>query len=127
MRALKLLFALLLLSLCSCGKFEEVNMGYPDVVKFSDNGGVETISVEDAKPFFSITIIDYNTAGEGMYYSNEGSGVYCEYEWLRVETEADNSTLMRVIAKPNITGEPRTLWIELYYGYEYHVIKVVQL
>lgn len=75
-------------------------MGYPDVVKFSDNGGVETISVEDARPFFSITIIDYNTAGEGMYYSNEGSGGYCEYEWLRVETEADNSTLMRVIAQP---------------------------
>ena len=101
-------------------------MGYPEVVTFSDNGGVETISVEDAKPFFSITIIDDNTAGEGMYYSNEGSGGYCEYEWLRVESEACPGSKFKVVAQPNDTGKSRKLWIELISGYKYHVIQVVQ-
>ena len=33
----------------------------------------------------------------------------------------------RIIAQPNTTGKPRTLWVELYSGYKYHVIKVEQL
>ena len=74
MRTIKLLLALLSLSLFSCGPFEEVNMGYPESVTFSKEGGVETISEDDAKAFRHITIIDYKTAGEGMFISNEGEG-----------------------------------------------------
>ena len=100
-------------------------MGYPESVTFSKEGGVESISVDDAKAFRHITVIDYNTAGEGMYINNEGEGGYCEYEWLRAES--DYSKRLKVIAQPNTTGKPRTLWVELYSGYKYHVIKVEQL
>lgn len=122
----KLLFAIVLpIMLLSCGAFEEVDMGYPESVTFSKEGGVETISVDDAKKFWHFSIIDYNTAGEGMFISNEGEGGYCEYEWLRAES--DFSKRLKVIAQPNTTGKPRTLWVELYSGYKYHVIKVEQL
>ena len=122
----KLLFAIVLpIMLLSCGPFEEVNMGYPESVTFLKDGGVETISVDDAKSFNHITIIDYKTAGEGMFYPSEGYGGYCEYEWLRAES--DYSKRLTVIAQPNTTGKPRTLWVELYSGYDYHVIKVEQL
>ena len=102
-------------------------MGYPESVTFSKEGGVETISVEDAKKFFHISIIDYETAGEGMFIGNDGEGGYCEYAWLRVEMESNSGTEFKVIAQPNTTNNPRTLWIELTSGYKYHVIKVEQL
>ena len=122
----KLLFAIVLpIMLLSCGSFEEVNMGYPESVTFSKEGGVETISVDDAKAFRHITVIDYETAGEGMFISNDGYGGYCEYEWLRAESNCSKE--LRIIAQPNTTGKPRTLWVELYSGYKYHVIKVEQL
>lgn len=116
MKSIKLLLALLSFSLFSCGPFEEVNMGYPESVTFSKEGGVETISEDDAKAFRHISVIDYKTAGEGGY---------CEYEWLRAES--DHSKELRIIAQPNTTGKPRTLWVELYSSYKYHVIKVEQL
>ena len=81
--------------------------------------------MDDAKAFWGITVIDYNTAGEGMYISNDGEGGYCEYEWLRAES--DCSKRLKIIAQPNTTNNPRTLWVELYSGYKYHVIKVEQL
>lgn len=122
----KLLFAIVLpVMLLSCGPFEEVDMGYPTSVTFPEEGGVESISVDDAKAFRSITVIDYKTAGEGMFISNDGYGGYCEYEWLRAES--DYSKRLKIIAQPNTTGKPRTLWVELYSGYDYHVIKVEQL
>ena len=124
----KLLFAIVLpIMLLSCGPFEEVDMGYPASVTFSEEGGVETISVDDAKAFSMITVIDYKTAGEGMFISNDGEGGYCEYEWLRVEMESNSGTEFKVIAQPNTTNNPRTLWIELTSGYKYHVMKVEQL
>jgi hypothetical protein len=125
MRTIKLLFALLFISLFSCGPFEEVNMGYPESVAFSKEGGVEYISVDDAKAFRHITVIDYETAGEGMYISNDGEGGYCDYEWLRAESDCSKS--LKIIAQPNTTNNSRTLWVELYSGYKYHVIKVEQL
>ena len=100
-------------------------MGYPTSVTFSEEGGVETISADDVKAFRHISVIDYNTAGEGMFISNDGEGGYCEYEWLRAES--DYSKSLKIIAQPNTTGKPRTLWVELYSGYKYHVIKVEQL
>lgn len=122
----RVLFAIVLpFVLLSCGAFEEVNMGYPESVTFSKEGGVETISEDDAKAFRHISVIDYKTAGEGMYISNDGEGGYCEYEWLRAES--DCSKELRIIAQPNTTGKPRTLWVELYSSYKYHVIKVEQL
>ena len=127
MRTIKLLLVLLSFSLFSCGAFEEVNMGYPESVTFSKEGGVETISVDDAKAFRHISVIDYKTAGEGMFISNDGEGGYCEYEWLRVEMESNSGTEFKVIAQPNTKNNPRTLWIELTSGYKYHVIKVEQL
>lgn len=122
----RVLFAIVLpFVLLSCGAFEEVNMGYPESVTFSKEGGEETISEDNAKAFRHISVIDYKTAGEGMYISNDGEGGYCEYEWLRAES--DCSKELRIIAQPNTTGKPRTLWVELYSGYKYHVIKVEQL
>lgn len=123
----KLFIAIVLpLLLLSCGKFEEVNFGYPTDIKFTEDGGERVISVEGVQLFYHIVVIDYKTAGEGMYYPNDGEGGYCEYEWLRVESEACPGSKFKVVAQPNDTGKSRKLWIELISGYKYHVIQVVQ-
>lgn len=50
-----------------------------------------------------------------------------EFGWLSVEhDDMQSATELRIIAKPNTTGKQRRLSIELYSGYEYHVITVVQ-
>ena len=123
----KLFFAVVLpLILLSCGKFEEEDFGYPKDVTFSSNGGEQVISVDDAEQFSHVVIIDYNTAAEGMYITNDDGSGYNELEWLRVETESRFSTKLKIIAEPNTTGEKRKLWIELISAYKYHVIEVEQ-
>ena len=123
-------FTLCIMSiLCtSCCGIEEVDMGYPQSVNFTKDGGEKIVTTDKGKKFNSASVIDYNTANEGMMREDEDGTGYCELEWLRVEYQSypvQNEEL-KIIAQPNPNNEPRTLWIELLSGPKAHIIKVVQ-
>lgn len=123
-------FTLCIMSiLCtSCCGIEEVDMGYPQSVNFTKDGGEKIVTTDKGKKFNSASVIDYNTANEGMMREDEDGTGYCELEWLRVEYQAypvQNEEL-KIIAQPNPNNEPRTLWIELLSGPKAHIIKVEQ-
>lgn len=123
-------FTLCIMSiLCtSCCGIEEVDMGYPQSVNFTKDGGEKIVTTDKGKKFNSASVIDYNTANEGMMREDEDGTGYCELEWLRVEYQAypvQNEEL-KIIAQPNPNNEPRTLWIELLSGPKVHIIKVEQ-
>ena len=123
-------FTLCIMSiLCtSCCGIEEVDMGYPQSVNFTQDGGEKFVTTDKGKKFNSASVIDYNTAIEGMMREDEDGTGYCELEWLRVEYQAypvQNEEL-KIIAQPNPNNEPRTLWIELLSGPKAHIIKVEQ-
>ena len=123
-------FTLCIMSiLCtSCCGIEEVDMGYPQSVNFTKDGGEKIVTTDKGKKFNSASVIDYNTANEGMKREDEDGTGYCELEWLRVEYQSypvQNEEL-KIIAQPNPNNEPRTLWIELLSGPKAHIIKVEQ-
>lgn len=123
-------FTLCIMSiLCtSCCGIEEVDMGYPQSVNFTKDGGEKIVTTDKGKKFNSASVIDFNTANEGMMREDEDGTGYCELEWLRVEYQAypvQNEEL-KIIAQPNPNNEPRTLWIELLSGPKAHIIKVEQ-
>lgn len=123
-------FTLCIMSiLCtSCCGIEEVDMGYPQSVNFTKDGGEKIVTTDKGKKFNSASVIDYNTANEGMMREDEDGTGYCELEWLRVEYQSypvQNEEL-KIIAQPNPNNEPRTLWIELLSGPKAHIIKVEQ-
>ena len=123
-------FTLCIMSiLCtSCCGIEEVDRGYPQSVNFTKDGGEKIVTTDKGKKFNSASVIDYNTANEGMMREDEDGTGYCELEWLRVEYQAypvQNEEL-KIIAQPNPNNEPRTLWIELLSGPKAHIIKVEQ-
>lgn len=128
----KLIYSLMALfaatTLYSCCGFEEVDMGYPQSVNFTKDGGEKIVTTDKGKKFNSASVIDFNTANEGMMREDEDGTGYCELEWLRVEYQSypvQNEEL-KIIAQPNPNNEPRTLWIELLSGPKAHIIKVVQ-
>lgn len=123
-------FALCIMSILgtSCCGIEEVDMGYPQSVNFTKDGGEKIVTTDKSKTFISASVIDYNTANEGMMRKDEDGTGYCELEWLRVEYQSypvQNEEL-KIIAQPNPNNEPRTLWIELLSGPKAHIIKVEQ-
>lgn len=123
-------FALCIMSILgtSCCGIEEVDMGYPQYVNFTKDGGEKIVTTDKSKTFISASVIDYNTANEGMMRKDEDGTGYCELEWLRVEYQSypvQNEEL-KIIAQPNPNNEPRTLWIELLSGPKAHIIKVEQ-
>ena len=121
-------FALCIMSILCTSCFEEVDMGYPQSVNFTKDGGEKIVTTDKGKTFISASVIDYNTANEGMMRTAEDGTGYCELEWLRVEYlsyPALNEEL-KIIAQPNPNNKPRTLWIELHSGPKEHIIKVEQ-
>ena len=122
----KILIVLIMpLMLLSCGKFEEVDLGYPQTVTFSAEGGEKVIS--GVEQFTHAEIHNYDNGDNGVS-SQEGDVQKNKYEWLTVEyvNEGVFASEVKIIAKPNTSGEKRGLWIELISGYEYHVIYVEQ-
>ena len=124
------IFTLCIMSILftSCWGFEEVDMGYPQSVNFTKDGGEKIVTTDKSKTFISASVIDYHTAHERMMRTDEDGTGYCELEWLRVEYQsypAQNEEL-KIIAQPNPNNEPRTLWIELHSGSKEHIIKVEQ-
>ena len=117
------LFALALpLLLCAC--FKEKDLGYPEQITFPKEGGEMTIRGD--VPFSHACIQDYK-GNDGFMLPGEDSILYNEYKWLKVAyKETSFNTELKVYARPNTSSSERKLYIELYSGPEYHVVRVKQ-
>ncbi len=114
----------------SCGKFEEVDFGYPESVTLSSEGGEKIITSEE--PFRYAVIQNYKIGDESSIIGTEDERYredveQRELEWLRIEYgSSSHNKELKIFAKPNTSGKPRTLHLELYLAYEYQVVKVTQ-
>ena len=123
MKSLKLIFALLLpFTISACGSFEEVNLGYPKTVEFSKDGG--ELTVHSKAYLTNAEIQNYEKGEDGETTVLEDGTRRCTYKWLSVEYQP-NTAELKIIAEPNNT-QSRKLHIELYSGYQYHTIEVLQ-
>lgn len=105
----------------SCEK--EVDLGYPSNISFTKDGGEKTITGD--QPFTFAVIEDYK-GNHGSIEIGEDGKLYNIYDWLRVEYVELYNEKLKIYANPNTTSRQRTLYIELYSGQEYHVVKVTQ-
>ena len=123
MKAAKYFFVIVLaLVLTSC-EFEETDLGFPQSITFTSNGGEKTITSEESFVFAEIQ--DYK-GNHGSIEGGEDDKLYNVYDWLRVEYVELKNDVLKVYAAPNTTGKVRTLYIEVYSGAEYDVIRVKQ-
>ena len=123
MKNLRFIFALLLpLAFTACGKFTEVDLGYPKRVEFSKEGGEKIVRSDEY--FYHAEIHDYTSGEQGEVSVLEDGTHYNTLKWLRVEYQPYTQEL-KIIAEPN-NSQSRKLHIELYSGYEYHTIEVFQ-
>ena len=123
MKTLTHFFAIVLsLTFTSC-EFEESDLGFPQSIHFTSNGGEKTITGKE--PFTSVEIQDYK-GNHGSIEAGEDEKIYNVYDWLKVEYVELYNEELKVYATPNKTGCQRTLYIELYSGPEYQVVKVTQ-
>lgn len=103
--------------------FEEVDLGFPDTIVFSDEGGMKTVAGDAV--FASAEVHDYRTGEQGEDMEVE-DGIWCNsFKWLKVEYEK-HSEKLTIHAAPNTAGKSRELHVAVYSGPEYDVIKVVQ-
>lgn len=123
MKAARYFFVIVLaLVLTSC-EFEETDLGFPQSITFTSNGGEKTITGEESFVFAEIQ--DYK-GNHGSIEGGEDDKLYNVYDWLRVEYVELKNDVLKVYAAPNTTGKVRTLYIEVYSGAEYDVIRVKQ-
>ena len=123
MKAARYFFVIVLtLVLTSC-EFEETNLGFPQSITFTSNGGEKTITGDESFVFAEIQ--DYK-GNHGSIEGGEDGKLYNVYDWLRVEYVELKNDVLKVYAAPNTTGKDRTLYIEVYSGSEYDVITVKQ-
>ena len=123
MKAARYFFVIVLaLVLTSC-EFEETDLGFPQSITFTSNGGEKTITGEESFVFAEIQ--DYK-GNHGSIEGGDNGKLYNVYDWLRVEYVELKNDVLKVYAAPNTTGNPRTLYIEVYSGAEYDVIRVKQ-
>ena len=111
-----------MLIMASC-EFEEVDLGFPKSITFTSNGGEKTITGDESFVFAEIQ--DYK-GNHGSIEGAEDGKLYNVYDWLRVEYVELKNDVLKVYAAPNTTGKVRTLYIEVYSGAEYDVIRVKQ-
>lgn len=123
MKAARYFFVIVLtLVLTSC-EFEETDLGFPQSITFTSNGGEKTITGNESFGFAEIQ--DYK-GNHGSVEGGENGKLYNVYDWLKVEYIELKNDVLKVYAAPNTTGKDRTLYIEVYSGSEYDVIKVKQ-
>ena len=123
MKAARYFFVIVLaLVLTSC-EFEETDLGFPQSITFTSNGGEKTITGDESFVFAEIQ--DYK-GNHGSIEGAEDGKLYNVYDWLRVEYVELKNDVLKVYAAPNTTGKNRTLYIEVYSGAEYDVIRVKQ-
>lgn len=106
--------------------FKEVDLGFPDTVAFTSEGGMETVTGNTE--FTHAEIHDYKTGENGEVQKTEDGIYYNTYKWLKVEYReyGRNDRELKIYAEPNTTGKSRKLHIAVYSGPEYAVISVVQ-
>ena len=114
----------------SCGKFEEEDFGYPESVTLTSVGSEKIITSDEV---FNYAVIQNYKTGDQSSIIGADDDRYREeveqreLEWLRIEySRSGNNKGLKIFAKPNTTGKPRTLHLELYSAYEYQVVKVTQ-
>ena len=123
MKAARYFFLIVLaLVLTSC-EFEETNLGFPKSITFTSNGGEKTITGDESFVFAEIQ--DYK-GNHGSIEGGDNGKLYNVYDWLRVEYVELKNDVLKVYAAPNTTDKDRTLYIEVYSGSEYDVIRVKQ-
>ena len=123
MKVARYFFVIVLsLVLTSC-EFEETDLGFPKSITFTRNGGEKTIIGNESFVFAEIQ--DYK-GNHGSIEGGEDGKLYNVYDWLRVEYVELYNEELKIYAMPNTTNRQRTLYIELYSGQEYHVVKVTQ-
>ena len=123
MKVARYFFVIVLsLVLTSC-EFEETDLGFPRSITFTRNGGEKTITGNESFGFAEIQ--DYK-GNHGSIEGGEDGKLYNVYDWLRVEYVELYNEELKIYAMPNTTNRQRTLYIELYSGQEYHVVKVTQ-
>ena len=123
MKAARYFFVIVLaLVLTSC-EFEETDLGFPKSITFTSNGGEKTITGEESFVFAEIQ--DYK-GNHGSIEGGEDGKLYNVYDWLKVEYVELKNDVLKVYAAPNTTGKVLSLYIEVYSGAEYDVIRVKQ-
>ena len=123
MKVARYFFVIVLsLVLTSC-EFEETDLGFPKSITFTRNGGEKTIIGNESFVFAEIQ--DYK-GNHGSIEGGDNGKLYNVYDWLRVEYVELKNDVLKVYAAPNTTGKVRTLYIEVYSGAEYDVIRVKQ-
>ena len=98
-------------------------MGFPDRITFPKEGG--EIVAAGNEPFSHAVIQDYK-GNNGDLEFDKDSTKYNVYDWLKVENGDSFMEELKMYAAPNTTGHRRKLYIELYSGPEYQVVKVIQ-
>ena len=125
MKRFKFILTLLVsLTLLACGTFTEENLGFPQKVTFSKEGGEQVVKSNTGVSFTHAEIHDYTSGENGTTTTLEDDTMRNTFEWLQVEYQP-HSTEVKIIAQPNNT-QSRMLYIELYSGQDYHVIAVFQ-
>jgi hypothetical protein len=103
---------------------EEIDMGYPNTVTFSNEGGEQIVA---GSTFANAEIhgtSDPRHRDRG--YQDADSTIYSEFDWLRVEHKENSPCSLKIIAQPNTTGKTRKLYIRTYSAYDYQEITVKQ-
>lgn len=117
------LIALVMTLLASCMLQEQD--GYPDIVRFSAEGGEKTV-YGDGQPYH-LAIRTYDGDGASKTIENDSTTTVVSYQWLTVRTRL-LSRYLEIEVQPNPNkGKSRTLYIEAYTSFnKYAGIKVVQ-
>ena len=115
-----LLCSFTLLFCLSCSKSTEENLGYPKVIRFTSEGGVQVFT-NDKGEYGRVEIIgkiDYIDASDGVYRTG--------HDWLDIETDNPEVKGVKLIAAPNNTGKSRKISIKMIHADEYQVVTVKQ-
>ena len=100
MKAARYFFVIVLaLVLTSC-EFEETDLGFPQSITFTSNGGEKTITGDESFVFAEIQ--DYK-GNHGSIEGAEDGKLYNVYDWLRVEYVELKNDVLKVYAAPNST------------------------
>lgn len=125
-----LLCSLTLLFVSCIGTWErEANLGFPETITFTCDGGERVYKGNESK----ISVSLYNpepveNLDEIFYGFREETGVHYEVNcWLRVEFRGLLVDSLKLYAEPNLTGKPRQMELTINSGnIDYQTIDVIQ-
>ena len=115
-----LLCSITLLFCFSCDRFTEEDLGYPKVIRFTSEGGVQVFTNDKGEyvPPIIKGGYDYYDKSDGIYRSGR--------DWLDIETGNPEVKGVKLIAAPNNTGKSRKISIKMIHADEYQVVTVKQ-